>query len=270
MNLERFLRPGAVLLRFDFRTKLVWLITLSILATLWSDVRLLAALCGFTLLLSLVGGVRGRVLSLLAQVSLPFGLFMLLAHGFFNPALRLTAGGWRLPWPGAPFLARAGLLYGIAVTLRMLSLVWAVPALMLSTPLEALVASLARWRVPYKGVFIFATTLRFVPLWIENAQAMVEAQRLRGIALEKLSWKQRLQLYGGMVVPLILGALMKAQTLDWVLQTRSFGLPQQRTYLHPSRLRWYDGLLLIFAGLLLLAADLAYLRWGLGPFRPAL
>ncbi len=268
MNLEQFLRPGAILLHFDFRTKLVWLVVLSILATLWSDVRLLGALSVLTLLLGLLGGVRGRVLGFLTQISLPFGLLMLLAHGFFNPALRLTAGGWYLPLPGEPFLSRAGLLYGLAVTLRMLSLMWAVPALMLSTPLEALVASLARWRVPYKGVFIFATTLRFVPLWIEDAQAMVEAQKLRGIAPERLSWRQRLQLYGGMIVPLILGALAKAQTLDWVLQTRGFGLPQQRTYLHPSRLRWYDGLLLISAGLLLLAAGFAYLRWGLGPFRP--
>ncbi len=266
MNLERFLRPGAVLARFDFRTKLVWLVVLSLLATLWGDVRLLTALAAFTLALALLGGVRGRVLGVLAQVSLPFSLFMLLAHGLFNASLRLESGGWSLP--GGLFLARAGVLYGIAVTLRLLSLMWTMPALMLSTPLEALVASLARWRVPYKGVFIFATTLRFVPLLVDDAQTMVEAQRLRGIVPEHLAWRQRLQLYGSMVTPLILGALVKAQTLDWVLQARAFGLPQNRTYLHTSRLRWYDGLALLGAGAVVAAAVFAYRAWGWGPFRP--
>ncbi len=262
MTLERFLRPGAWLVRVDFRAKLVWLLTLSVLAMVWGDVRWLAGLCVLTLGIGLAGGVRPTVLRWLVQLSLPFGVMMVLAHGVFNPALRVGSAVWRLP--GGLMLAWDGVAYGVAVTLRMLSLVLSVPALMLSTPPEALVASLARWRVPFKGVFIFAATLRFVPLLLDDARAMVEAQRLRGIAPEELPWWQRLRLYGGLVMPLMLGALVKAQMLDWVLQVRSFGLPQQRTYLHPSRLGAVDWAVLL-AGLgVLVAALVGYVRWHLG------
>lgn len=263
MSLEGFLRPDAPLARLDFRAKLVWLLTLSVLATVWSDVRLLLGLTAFTLGLGLIGGVRGRVLAWLVRLSLPFGVFMIAAHGFFNPALR-SEGVW--PLPGGLMLARAGLVYGIGVTLRMMSLVLSVPALMLSSSLEALVAALGRWRVPYKGVFIFAATLRFVPLLLEDAQAMIEAQRLRGIAPERLPCLQRLRLYGGMVVPLILGALVKAQMLDWVLEARAFGLPQKRTYLHPVRLRGWDWAAMLSALVGLAAALIGYAVWGIGRF----
>lgn len=258
---ERFLRPAAPLVGVDFRAKLVWLVALSVMASLWGDVRYLAALSVVTAAMGVWGGVRASVLRWLVGLSVPFGVWMTVTHGLFNPTLR--AGTlWHLP--GGLVAAQVGLLYGVAVSLRMVVLVLSVPPLLLTSPIDGLVAALARWRAPYRGVFIFAATLRFVPLLVEDAQAMAEAQRLRGIAPEQLPLRARVRLYGGMVVPLVLGALLKAQTLDWVLQVRGFGLPQQRTYLHDSRLSAQDWVALVAGVVVLMAVLVAYVGWGVG------
>lgn len=258
---ERWLRADAPLVEVDFRAKLVWLVTVSVLATLWRDVRYLAALGLITAAIGVWGGVRASVLRWLVGLSVPFGVWMTVTHGLLNPNLRIGAL-WVLP--GGLVVAQTGLLYGVAVSLRLVVLVLSVPPLVLTSPIDRLVAALARWRVPYRGVFIFATTLRLVPLLVDDAQAMAEAQRLRGIAPEQLPLRERARLYGGMVVPLVLGALLQAQTLDRVLQMRGFGLPQQRTYLHPSRLNGRDWAVLVTGVAVLTAALVASAVWGVG------
>ncbi|NLE76309.1 MAG: energy-coupling factor transporter transmembrane protein EcfT, partial [Chloroflexi bacterium] len=131
---------------------------------------------------------------------------------------------------------------------------------------DELIVGLIRVRVPYKVAFVFASTLRFVPLILGEIQAIIEAQQLRGLDVEKMGLPQRLRIYARIAVPLILGALVRSQQVEVVLASRAFSGSPDRTYLHESHLHRADYLALALAALALVAAVTAFLGWGIGSF----
>jgi energy-coupling factor transport system permease protein len=109
-------------------------------------------------------------------------------------------------------------------------------------------------------------TVRFVPLLIGEMSAIRDSQRLRGIAIESFSLPRKVVTFGRMLVPLVTGALMKAQTLEIALQSRAFSGSSVRTFLRSdehvtSLLDW----LLMAAGLIVLVKAIVtrvLLGWG--------
>ena len=76
----------------------------------------------------------------------------------------------------------------------------------------------------------------------------------------------RVRLYASAVVPLILNALVKSQTLEVVLQSKAFSGDARRSYLYESRLVTADYVLLAAAALFFLAAVIGYAFWNIGRF----
>ncbi len=123
-----------------------------------------------------------------------------------------------------------------------------------------------RARVPYKLAFILSATLRFFPMLMADARAIIDAQRMRGLAVERMSLPGRIRVYARLAVPLILGAMTKSQQLEVVLQAKAFSGSQDRTYLHDAKLRSSDYIIMACSVLLLLTAAGLYLRLGWGRF----
>jgi len=123
-----------------------------------------------------------------------------------------------------------------------------------------------RMRVPYKIAFVFSATLRFVPLLFDQIQSIIEAQRLRGLALEKMSLLKRVAVYSRIAVPLIVGAMSRSQQVEIVLASKAFSGSPERTYLHESVLRRADWAVLMLCAGILLAALVLRVTMGLGSF----
>jgi energy-coupling factor transport system permease protein len=96
--------------------------------------------------------------------------------------------------------------------------------------------------------------------------AIQEAQRLRGMALEKMSIFRRGPLFAKMAVPLILGSLIKAQTLEIVLQSKAFSGDPNRTFMTELRMRSIDYAVLVAGVVLLVGAIFTRARLGWGDF----
>jgi energy-coupling factor transport system permease protein len=140
------------------------------------------------------------------------------------------------------------------------------PLIILTTDVNALIVGLVRLRVPYKVAFIFSATLRFIPLLLTRTQDIIDAQRLRGLALEKMNLAQRLGVYSRIAVPLILGAMNQSQQVEVVLAAKAFSGSPDRTYVHESTLRTVDyAVFVLCLGVLLLAISLR-VGMGLGRF----
>jgi energy-coupling factor transport system permease protein len=167
---------------------------------------------------------------------------------------------------GGGTLSLEGLAYGGAAIFKMLVLVMVVPLGIFTTEVNNMIVGMVRARVPYKLVFVFSSTLRFFPLLFEELQTIIEAQRLRGLAMENMGPLKRVRVYGKVAVPLILGAMVKSQQLEVVLQSKAFTGKSDRTYLHESVLRTVDYIVIgLFAFLFILAVVL-YFWLGVGKF----
>jgi len=256
----------------DVRAKLAILATTLILAFSWESPVLSGTLACGVLLLWPLARLAGKDLKRLLFLMPPFLVIILLVHGVLNEVVgRTTLLGPVPTWVplvgGRLRVTSEGLLYGLMVISRTLALILILPVVVLTTDPNALVVGLVRLKVPYTGAFVFSSALRFLPLVLAEAAALIEAQRLRGLALEKLGLWARGRAYARVAVPLILGALIKSQQLEVVLQSKAFSGSAERTYLVPLELRTRDRVVIGASALVVLSALVLRFGYGVGAFR---
>ncbi len=263
--------------RLDFRSKLVVMISVTILAFLWES-----PIAGGLLMLSVIfacviAGVRLNYLGTILKVMIPFYIFLILSMGFFNveqvkllthkleltPLLSLPQTWWLI---GGAKMSWEGTLYGLNIVFKTLTMILVIPLAIFTTDVNQMTVGMVRAKIPYKIVFIFSSTLRFVPLLLEEVQSIIESQSLRGLNFEKMGWLNKAKVYAKVAVPLILNSLSKSQKLEIVLQSKAFSGSSQRTYLHESALTPPDYILMIGSALLLLMAIALYFGLGIGKF----
>ncbi len=141
-----------------------------------------------------------------------------------------------------------------------------IPLAVFTTEVNNMIVGMVRAKIPYKIAFIFSSTLRFFPLLIEEFNTIIEAQRLRGLAMEKMGAVKRVRVYAKVAVPLILGAMVKSQQLEVVLQSKAFSGSPDRTYLHELILRPADYALMIFFAAFFVLSVFLLIAYGIGTF----
>jgi energy-coupling factor transport system permease protein len=73
----------------------------------------------------------------------------------------------------------------VSMTLRFVVLVESFSVFFLTTSPDHLGLALEQSKVPYEFAFAFTTAVRFVPVLAEEAQTIMDAQKARGLELEK-------------------------------------------------------------------------------------
>ncbi|MEM3553982.1 MAG: energy-coupling factor transporter transmembrane component T, partial [Candidatus Bathyarchaeia archaeon] len=79
----------------------------------------------------------------------------------------------------------SALEHALSMTLRFLVLVESFSIFFLTTSPDHLGLALEQSHVPYEFCFAFTTAVRFVPVLAEEAQTIMDAQKARGLELEK-------------------------------------------------------------------------------------
>jgi energy-coupling factor transport system permease protein len=88
--------------------------------------------------------------------------------------------------------------------------------------------------------------LRFFPILIQETEQLIKAQISRGADLTTGSLAARIRGMSTLLVPLVQGALRRAEALGAALEARGYGVGGEATLLHEGRLRWDDWLTLLF------------------------
>jgi energy-coupling factor transport system permease protein len=206
----------------------------------------------------------------LLVIVLPFALILTLMHGLFNSFGHTPILGPPPAWVpligGKLALKLEGLLFGLGMAGRMFALLLAAPLVISTTDMNKLTLALVKLRVPYKITFVVSTAMRFAPLLLEEVRAIIDAQKLRGLDVEKMNVIQRAKVYSTVAVPLILGALNKSMQLELALQAKAFSGSGDRTYLHRIDMRPFDWAVAIGAGLIAIAAIVLRVALGFGAF----
>ncbi len=250
---------------------------ITIVAFVWESPLLGGAMALSVVVACLLTGVKPAYIYPVVQMIMPFYVLILLTHGFFNvdqvkaltgkteltPVFAFPGHWWLI---GGGGMSLEGLLYGLNVISKTITLTLVISLAIFTTDVDNMIAGMVRARIPYKLAFIFLSTLRFVPLLFQEIQSIIEAQRLRGLAVEKMGPAKRVRVYAKVGVPLILGAMVKSQQLEVVLQSKAFSGSPERTYLHESVLRPADYTIIALFLLLFVVAALAYFWFGIGRF----
>jgi energy-coupling factor transport system permease protein len=105
---------------------------------------------------------------------------------------------------------------------------------------EEITAALLRLGLPYRAAFAFSTALRLVPTFVGAGSTIAEAQRSRGLDLDKGNILERIRKYVPLMVPVLLTALRSTDQFAMALESKGFGARPQRTFLLQLRMRAID------------------------------
>ena len=255
--------------RLDMRVKFALLLMASTLIFIWNSLLLQAALLAAIVTLMLAAGVRFATLWRLAIILMPALILITVIQGLWSPfgvtpLITLPAdwqfvGGWNV-------FHLEGVLFGLVVCCRLLIPMFAFQLVFMTSEPRDIVLGLVRIGIPYRVAFLFSTTFRFVPLLLGELESMKEAQRLRGIDVDRVGIVGKVTLLARLLVPLILNCLTKAQHMEIALQAKAFSGSMNRTQLNPGRerLRMVERALILLCLALPAAALAARLVYGLG------
>ncbi|MEM7790270.1 MAG: energy-coupling factor transporter transmembrane component T [Verrucomicrobiota bacterium] len=263
--------------QLDFRSKFALATSISLIAFLWESPLLGGLLTLVTLLLTAAAGVRKSYLLLIGKVMIPFFVMLWITHGFFNTdhLLRLTEQEalrpllslpTSVPIIGGAILSIEGTLYSLNILFKSITMVVIVSFAIFTSDPQTMVVSIVRARVPYKLAFVFSSTLRFFPVLYRDIQAIIETQKLRGVAYEKMGLIRRISVYSKIAIPLNLNALFRAQQVEVVLQAKAFSAKPQRTYLYDASLGAVDYCVIVASIVLFVTVFILYLTTSFGSF----
>jgi energy-coupling factor transport system permease protein len=180
----------------------------------------------------------------------PLGIFMLcvaqltgawpnfyLFRWLFILTVFTTTLTWMISFRGGapivsiPFfhVSRASIEYGLGRGMKLAELLAASVLFLSTTKVEELTIGLRRLGVPYRACFAISLAFRLVPLFVDSALTIVDAQTLRGYDFSKGGFFERIKRYVPVMVPVFMGALRKANNMAMALEARAFGRTSEPT-----------------------------------------
>lgn len=225
--------------RLDPRVKVVAVVLLSLLALIIGDLLHLLVLLGFVLLLLVLGKATLSKTTFALKFVLRIMVMIVILWPIFDPS-------------GTPVLAELGpikitepaIWKGVSMAVRVccLATVWYI--LMFTTSQRDLVRGLVKLGLRFDFGLALAISMRFIPTFGKTVESITDAQRARGLELDKGAPLRRSRNYVAVLVPTIVSGLRTADMLSLALQSRAYGARADRTYLRALHMRWVDAVAL--------------------------
>ncbi len=215
----------------DPRIKFIYVLAVFVAAIIFSAIIPLVALFIMQLPFVLLARVQKQwIRSLRGALFLALFIFVInVATNFFSNSYVLTA---------------LNVENAATMTLRFVVLVESFSVFFLTTSPDHLGLALEQSRVPYEFSFAFTTAVRFVPVLAEEAQTIMDAQKARGLELEKGNFLKRIRNYVPVLIPLIVSAIRRSLELAEAMESRAWGATKKRTNLYALKLHRGDFVLL--------------------------
>ena len=156
--------------------------------------------------------------------------------------------------------------FALSLTLRFIALMTSFSIFFLTTSPDKLSLALDKAGIPYEFNFAFITAIRFVPVLADEAQSIIDAQRSRGLELEKGNFLARIRKYIPILLPLIINSIRRSLELAEAMESRAFGAVRRRTNLYTLKMNSRDYVVLAVS--ILALASALYIRFYMPPLGP--
>ncbi len=225
LEVFQYTRQDSVIHRLDPRSKLVLSTTLAMISLLF--VNILPLLILLLVLIPLLGLAK----SLQRWMKSMRGLSVLILFiVIFNTLLSTVAN---------PFS------YSIALSLRLIALMSSFSLFFLTVHPDELSQALIQMHVKFEFAFAMSMAMRYVPTLGQEAYAIMDAQKARGVELDRGSPLKRIRNIVPIIVPLIIVSIRRALSIAESMESRGFGACENRTYLEQLKFTTRDWALVV-------------------------
>lgn len=215
--------------KLDPRTKIVMLFSISGVAMLTSNLWFLIGLLVFTILILVIGKVelnrqKKQFMGILSML-----IFLFILQAIFGQAY-----------------------FGAVLCVRLIIVVMSALILLTGHMRDYLLA-LVQWKIPYELAYMVTLAFHFFPILRQEALDVYHSIQLRGCELKKTSLKNKLIAFKGMCIPILAGALSRAQDTAIAMEARGFRMYRTRTYMRKLYLKKKDIFLIVLFPVLAVA-----------------
>ncbi len=226
-----FRKGSTIVHRFTPYTKMLYAILFSILALLKPELNYTL----FIFVLTIIPIILARMIILWLKSLKGLIILIIMVFGF-------------------NMLFTMNTYYSLSMVFRLLALVNIFMVFLRTTSPEDLAYALYKLGLPYDFVLAFTMALRFIPTMFKDIQAVIDAQRARGLETEKGSPLKRARNYIPIFIPLIVNAIRRARSVAETMESRAFGATKKPTSLYEVKLKTLDymGMIVIIATTLLM------------------
>ncbi len=122
-------------------------------------------------------------------------------------------------------ITQDGFMSGLLVVEKVVCMVLPLTLAFMATPINDLTNALVlRCHLPYKYAFTITTTIRFIPIFSEEMNEIMEAQRSRGVEFDTRNVFKRLRLMVPLCVPLLVTSVKRTDDIAIAAEIRGFDL----------------------------------------------
>jgi energy-coupling factor transport system permease protein len=130
---------------------------------------------------------------------------------------------------GPLLISHAGVRFALTMALKLTVFLAAGTVFLTVTRVEEFAYALTAAGMPFRIGFAVTLSFRLVPVFLESAQKVVQAQRCRGYDFERGGLLERVRRYVPVIVPVFMGALRRTDGLAMALDARGFQLDGARS-----------------------------------------
>jgi energy-coupling factor transport system permease protein len=248
--------------KLDPRTKVFALLVVTISIFIVSNFFVIAAFFTICIALWYIAGLPVKkikgflkfLISLFAFLTLMQALFLPGEHYLLNPIIPQS-----VPLIGGlGHISLDGIIYGLLLSFRLLTLVCFMPLVTMTTEINTLSLGLVKMGMSYKIAYMATTAINIIPTFQDETQVIMDAQKMRGLRVfEQGKMIDKFKAYPALVVPLVIGAMRRAQLMGVAMDARAFGASKTKTFINDIKLRPVDSIalviVLVFCGIALTA-----------------
>jgi energy-coupling factor transport system permease protein len=245
IQFELYTKGDSFLYRLDPRTKLMGVFLVFAISVIFTHPLFLGPFFFLMLGIIFLGGVPfSKVALLLKSLSILVVLSLIMWPLLYHPGEEI----FRLR---NIYITDLGVAYGIGMAFRILNMVLAPIILMLTTRQRELILGLRGIGLPQNGAFALATTFRFLPTVVGVGNGIIEAQRSRGLDVNKGNVIVRMKNYAAILGPLMISSLRIAQQLAFAVESKAMSSTAKRTTFRPLYFTMFDRNVMVGYGVLL-------------------
>jgi len=250
LKYDLYIERNTAVHRLDPRVKLIGAALGMIAAVAVSDLLVLAVIYGIVIAVIKLAQVTWERFKFALRTILPVSIMIVCLWPLFYRTGTPVLFSW-----GPIVITLPSVLAGVSAALRINVMAFCAFTLLYTTPQGRLVRGLVRLGLPYEYGLSLAIALRYIPTFGGIILMIMDAQKARGLELDKGSFLRKTLKYVYVMAPVVITALRMADQLSLAIESRAFGAPTKRTYVTDLKMRPVDGFALTavvvaFTGLL--------------------
>ncbi len=239
IQFELYTKGSSFLYEMDPRVKLMGVGLIFLISVLFTNPLFLGPFFFAILAIDILGGVPfKRIMIILKSLSLLVFISLIMWPLLFHPGKEI----FRL---GSIYITDLGAIYGVGMAFRILNMVIAPISLMLTTPQRDMILGMRGIGLPPKAAFALAIALRFLPTVVGVGNGIIEAQRSRGLDVNKGGVVTKMKNYAAIMGPLMISSLRIAQQLALAVESKAMSSTAKRTTIRPLIYTRFDRNVLI-------------------------